>query len=82
MMAKEWMDNMTPLNSFRNLAIAAVTSIGLFACGGEETVEVATSGADASDKPSVDTFVSTVVKPGSPLSRWNCKWNPTRVHSR
>jgi len=68
MMAKEWMDNMTPLNSFRNLAIAAVTSIGLFACGGEETVEVATSGADASDKPSVDTFVSTVVKPGSPYS--------------
>jgi hypothetical protein len=67
-MAKEWMDNMTPLNSFRNLAIAAVASIGLFACGGEETAEVATSGADASAKPSVDTFVSTVVKPGSPYS--------------
>jgi len=49
MMAKEWMDNMTPLNSFRNLAIAAVTSIGLFACGGEETVEVATSGATAAE---------------------------------
>jgi len=68
MMAKEWMDNMTPLNSFRNLAIVAVASIGLFACGGEETVEVATSSADASAKPSVDSYVSTVVKPGSPYS--------------
>jgi len=62
------MDKMTPLNSFRNLAIAAVASIGLFACGGEETAEVATSGEDVSAKPSVDTFVSTVVKPGSPYS--------------
>ena len=62
------MENMTPLNSFRNLAIAAVASIGLVACGGEETVEVATSGADASAKPSVDNYVSTVVKPGSPYS--------------
>ena len=68
MMAKEWMDKMTPLNSFRNLAIAAFASVGLFACGGGETVEVATDGADASAKPSVDTFVSTVVKPGSPYS--------------
>jgi len=67
-MAKEWMDNMTPLNSFRNLAVAAVAAIGLFACGGEEVVEVATNDADASDKPSVDTFVSNVVKPGSPYS--------------
>ncbi len=62
------MDNMTPLNSFRNLAIAAVASIGLFACGGEETLEVAASGADASAKPIVDKYVSTVVKPGSPYS--------------
>jgi len=62
------MDNMTALNSFRNLAIVAVASIGLFACGGEETVEVATSSADASAKPSVDSYVSTVVKPGSPYS--------------
>lgn len=67
-MTKEWMDNMTPLNSFRNLAIAAVASIGLFACGGEETLEVAASGADASAKPIVDKYVSTVVKPGSPYS--------------
>jgi len=67
-MAKEWMDKMTQLNSFRNLAIAAVASIGLFACGGEEVVEVAKNDSDASDKPSVDTFVSTVVKPGSPYS--------------
>jgi len=62
------MDNMTALNSFRNMAIVAVASIGLFACGGEETVEVATSSADASAKPSVDSYVSTVVKPGSPYS--------------
>ena len=67
-MTKEWTDNMTPLNSFRNLAIAAVAAIGLFACGGEETVEVATSDVDASATPSVDNFVSTVVKPGSPYS--------------
>jgi hypothetical protein len=67
-MAKEWMDNMTPLNSFRNLAVAAVASIGLFACGGEETIEMATSSADDSAKPSVDNYVSTVVKPGSPYS--------------
>jgi hypothetical protein len=64
MMAKEWMVNMTRLNTLRKLAIAAVASIGLFACGGEESVEVATSDADTS----VDTFVSTVVKPGSPYS--------------
>lgn len=62
------MDNMTPLNSFRNLAIVAVASIGLCACGGEETVEVATSSADAGAKPSDDSYVSTVVKPGSPYS--------------
>ena len=62
------MDNMTPLNSFRNLAIAAVASIGLFACGGEETVAVATSDADTSANPGVDNYVSTVVKPGSPYS--------------
>ena len=67
-MAKEWMDNMTLLNSFRNLAIVAVAAIGLSACGGEETVEVATSEADASAKPSVDSYVSSVVKPGSPYS--------------
>jgi len=59
---------MTPLNSFRNLAIAAVASIGLFACGGEETAEVATSNVDASVEAGADTFVSTVVKPGSPYS--------------
>ena len=62
------MDNMTPLNSFRNLAVATVASIGLFACGGEETVETVTSSADDSAKPSVDNYVSTVVKPGSPYS--------------
>ena len=58
------MDKMTRLNSIRNLAIAAAASIGLFACGEEEAVEVATSGADTG----TDTFVSTVVKPGSPYS--------------
>ena len=68
MMAIEWMDNMRRMNSLRNLAIAAAMSIGLFACGAEETVEVATSDADASVKPSVDNYVSTVVKPGSPYS--------------
>ena len=62
------MENMTALNSFRNFAVAAVASIGLFACGGEETVEVATSSADASAKPGVDSYVSTVEKPGSPYS--------------
>jgi hypothetical protein len=67
-MAKEWMDNMTPLNSFRNLAIAAVTSIGLFACGGEETSEMATSNTDASVEAGADTFVSIVAKPGSPYT--------------
>jgi hypothetical protein len=67
-MAKEWMDNMTRLNSFRNLAIAAVTSIGLFACGGEETSEMATSNADASVEAGADTFVSTAAKPGSPYT--------------
>jgi len=65
-MVKEWMDNMTRMNSLRNLAIATAMSIGLFACGGEETVEVATSSADASAKPSVENYVSTVAKPGSP----------------
>jgi len=58
------MNKMTRLNSLKNLAIVATASIGLFACGGEEAVEVATSGADTG----TDTFVSTVVKPGSPYS--------------
>ncbi len=62
------MDNMTRLNSFKNLAIVAVAAIGLSACGGEETVAVATSSVDASVKPSVGSYVSTVVKPGSPYS--------------
>ena len=62
------MDNMTPMNSFRNLAVAAVASIGLFACGGGETVEVATNSADDSTKASVDNYVSPGVKPGSPYS--------------
>jgi len=67
-MVKEWMDNMTRMNSLRNLAIATAMSIGLFACGGEETVEVATSSAEAGAKPSVENYVSTVAKPGSPYS--------------
>lgn len=62
------MDKMTPLNSIRKLAIAAVAAVGLFACGGGETVEVATSGADAGDKPSADNYVNTVGKLGSPYS--------------
>jgi hypothetical protein len=68
MMAIEWMDKMRRMNSLRNLAIAAAMSIGLIACGGEETVEVATSNAETSVKPSTDNFVNTVVKPGSPYS--------------
>ena len=68
MMTMEWMDNMRRMKSIRNLAIAAVMSIGLFACGGEETVEVATSDVDASVKPSADNFVITAAKPGSPYS--------------
>jgi hypothetical protein len=67
-MAKEWMENMTSLNSFKKLVVAAVAAVGLFACGGEETVKVATSSADASAESSVDSYVSTVAKPGSPYT--------------
>ena len=62
------MDNMTRLNSFGNLVIVAAASIGLLACGGEESVEVATNGVDESVTTSVDSYVSTVTKPGSPYS--------------